>query len=40
MKEFFQHVRQVMAQDFRDMFLPFAALHKFVKRDTRQPSTR
>jgi hypothetical protein len=40
MKEFLQHVKKVMAQDFRDMFLPFAALRKFVKGDSSQTSTR
>jgi hypothetical protein len=33
MREFIQHVKKVVAQDFRDSFVPFVALYRFMKRN-------
>jgi len=34
MREFIEHVKKVVAQDFRDSFVPFVALYKFMKRQS------
>jgi hypothetical protein len=33
MREFIEHVKKVVVQDFRDSFVPFVVLYRFIKRN-------